>query len=424
MNSDIENSISHQASKADFFTSDSRKVAPNSIFVALNGQKNDGHDFVDSALKQGALAVWVDSQKNRWTANPRVFSAPDVHQVHRMIAKKFREKFQGKIVAIAGSSGKTSTKEFLFTLLSSQFSTIKTQASQNGHLGIPLSLEQLRPGIEMAVIEVGIDGPNDMKAHAEIVQPDLCVLTSIGEEHLRQLINLEGVFREERVLADYCLARNGTCFIPNADSWLQKLAPLKNVISAPNDPTDLLPGIKIEWASAVMRQNIALAIKTAQFLGVKNENLLRAIPQLSVPKGRGAASELKPGYWVIEDHYNSNPSSLKTGLNAAQSLSLEKGLSLNVVLGDMLDLGNETLSYHLELIKFINSLKIELLVLIGPEFKRASTAMTHKNTIYFNNSDEAANHFKTQILSSGVYLFKGSRGMALEKALDVFKSKI
>ncbi len=424
MNSDIENSISHQVSKADFFTSDSRKVAPKSIFVALSGQKNDGHDFADSALKQGALAVWVDSKKNRWSANPRVFSAPDVHQVHRMIAKKFREKFQGKIVAIAGSSGKTSTKEFLFTLLSSQFSTVKTQASQNGHLGIPLSLEQLRPGIEMAVIEVGIDGPNDMKAHADIVQPDLCVLTSIGEEHLRQLINLEGVFREERVLADYCLARNGTCFIPNADTWLQKLAQLKNVISAPNDPTDLLPGIKIEWASAVMRQNIALAIKTAQFLGVKNENLLRAIPQLSVPKGRGAASEIKSGYWVIEDHYNSNPSSLKTGLKAAQSLSLEKGLSLNVVLGDMLDLGDETLSYHLELINFINSLKIELLILIGDEFKRASTAMSHKNTIYFNNSDEAANYFKTHNLSSGVYLFKGSRGMALEKALDVFKSKI
>jgi UDP-N-acetylmuramoyl-tripeptide--D-alanyl-D-alanine ligase len=418
--SSVESTIAAQAQKATFFSSDSRKVDSGCIFVALSGQKTDGHNFVEDLLRtKNPSAIWVDEKKNKWKSDPRVHSCSDPHEVHRLLAKHFRKKFQGRLLAVAGSSGKTSTKEFLASLLATKYKTVKTQASQNGHLGIPLTLEQLRPEVEMAVIEVGIDGPGDMIHHADIVDPDLCVMTSIGEEHLRLLGDLAGVFKEERVLADHCLRKGGKVFVPEADTWLVQIQGAQKVAS---QPEQLVPDIKVAWESEVMKRNLALACRVALEVGMTPAEIVTAARTIVIPPGRGVALEVKPALWIIEDHYNSNPSSLKSGLETAAKMARAKGLPLSLVLGDMLDLGELSENYHQELVDILAKMPVENLVLVGEEFAKAAARRklgAYKN---FPNSTEAAAKCADFMPARGLVLFKGSRGMALEKILTALKA--
>ena len=186
------------AKKASAYTSDSRRVTAQTIFVALKGEKTDGHKFVPELLERGCLLAIVSqdwlAQNSHYQNRGDVLAVPSTNEAHRLLAAVFRKKFQGKIIGVGGSSGKTSTKDFLSHLLSGAFKVFKTEKSQNGELGIPKTLEGLHSGFDLAVIEIGIDAPGDMRRHVEIVEPDVALLTSIGEEHLNLLKNIENVF--------------------------------------------------------------------------------------------------------------------------------------------------------------------------------------------------------------------------------------
>jgi UDP-N-acetylmuramyl pentapeptide synthase len=410
-------------SSQEFFTSDSRQVNDAAVFVALKGETHDGHAFVDDVLARHARARVVVAKaqaKPAWLGNPRLLAVDDVAAAHRELARLFREKWKPKVVAVGGSSGKTSTKEFLNTILSSHFRIFATQKSQNGELGIPKTFEMLRKDTEVALIEVGIDQPGDMQRHASIVQPDVAVLTSIGEEHLLYLKDIPTVFREEKKLFEACWKRGGRCFAPAADEHLATLKGQAALELTPDEPAQVRSSFRTELQHPYALRNAALAAAVALHVGVPEEKIARALLELEIPDGRGRSWVNSRGQTVIADHYNSNPASLKAGLTYAKTFT-DRGEGVNLILGDMLELGTDSARYHKELLNFAVSLGARRLILVGPQFSQAARDLGMQEAQCFESSAVAAEKLGADELRSlkGVLMFKGSRGMRLEKLLDL-----
>lgn len=424
----MNDSLRQAAVRSAAFTSDSRTAGKGDVFVALKGSQVDGHDFVASVLAQGADYAVV---RKGWNAPgvdaARLIPVDDPHAAHRELAGLFRAKFRGKVIAIGGSSGKTSAKEFLAQLLAERFRIIKTEGSQNGELGIPKTLERLRADVEVAVVEVGIDAPGDMIRHASLVNPDMALLTSIGEEHLNLLKTVDRVFQEEKILFDVTLARGGVCFAPGSDPWLRKLAGTTGVMLTPAEPSlfslKAADALRAQLPNAYAIQNATLALAVARELGLTEAEMLRGVAKLRLPEGRGNVAELPGNLTLIGDHYNSNPSSLQAGLDSAASRARLAKKPLYLVLADMLDLGDQTRTLHDSVLSAIRGAKPTKLFTVGPEMKRLGAALRSEgvDVTSFDDSVAAAAHLRNERPKDTVLLLKGSNGMKLVNVLNALK---
>jgi UDP-N-acetylmuramoyl-tripeptide--D-alanyl-D-alanine ligase len=415
-------SLTNVVRSHEFFTSDSRLASDASVFVALKGETHDGHDFVDEILARAPrAAVIVDKSalKPQWSKNAQVTPVEDTHAAHREVARLFREKWKPLVIAVGGSSGKTSTKEFLKVLLEPHFEMFATHKSQNGEQGIPKTFESLRSSTKLALIEVGIDQPGDMQRHAALVQPDIAVLTSIGEEHLLYLKDVATVFVEERKLFEVCWARGGECFAPAADSHLSSLAGHAKYHLTPERPEDVRASFRTELTHPYALRNATLAASIALHLGVPEADIAKRLLDLELPDGRGRSWVNSRGQTVIADHYNSNPASLRAGLVYAKTFA-DRGEGVSLILGDMLELGTRSLEYHKELLADVLALGARRLILVGPQFSQAARDLGVKDVELYTSSSEAAQKLGMELRSlKGVLMFKGSRGMKLETLLDL-----
>jgi UDP-N-acetylmuramoyl-tripeptide--D-alanyl-D-alanine ligase len=414
------------ADQAEFFSSDSRKAQNNCVFVALKGENFDGHDFVLKLLEEfpQLKAVVSDAFAQKNSQHPhfsRMCAVANTHEAHRELARLFREKSRARVIAVGGSAGKTSTKEFLRQILEPHFEMVVTEKSQNGELGIPKTLEGLRRSTQLALIEVGIDRPADMERHMKIVQPDIGVLTSIGEEHLEQLRDLETVFEEESKLFEATWMRGGACFAPRGDKYLVRHAAHPHTYLSPDLPSDINPSWLTSLEHPLALRNAALAAQVAQFLGLDPSKIAAALKTLELPEGRGRSWINARGQKVIADHYNSNPASLRAGLMYMKSRALKEPLYL--ILGDMLELGPKSPDLHRELLLEALALQPKGLCLVGPQFAMALKNLSHASSlevISVSNSEEARSKIQAWTNEAGQFFFKGSRGMRLEKALEIF----
>ncbi|HEX6851525.1 MAG TPA: UDP-N-acetylmuramoyl-tripeptide--D-alanyl-D-alanine ligase [Candidatus Polarisedimenticolaceae bacterium] len=414
----IEPLLERLASGRSGYTSDSRIATPHDVFVALKGGARDGHDFVPELLARGVACVVERGRAPASGAAPFV-EVEDTHAAHRVLAALFRRRFRGRVVGIGGSSGKTTAKEFTASILAAAFRVAKTERSQNGELGVPRTLERLRTGVEVAVVEIGIDAPGDMARHVEIVAPDIAVLTSIGEEHLNLLGSVENVFREETILFDATLARGGVAFAPEDDPWLSRLEGRPGVTLVPSDPERLDPALACPLTHPYARRNAALACAVALHLGMPARAIAPVLATLDPPEGRGQERILAEGTVVLLDHYNANPSSLRAGLEAARLRAASASLPLRLVLGDMLDLGSETARAHEGMIEALRSAAAASLWLVGPEWSKLADRLAGAagELRVFPDSAAAAREAEALRLPPAVVLVKGSRGMALERVL-------
>jgi UDP-N-acetylmuramoyl-tripeptide--D-alanyl-D-alanine ligase len=419
---DLERELLPLAEAASSYTSDSRQLRPDALFVALQGKEHDGHDFVEEIVRVGkARSVVVsrafEAAHRELLAQHDVdwLAVDDTHQAHRALAKIFRRRFKGLVLAVGGSSGKTSTKEFLYQLLSKRFKCVKTQKSQNGEQGIPKTLEQLKEGIEVAVIEVGIDGPGDMIRHMDLVQPNLGVLTSIGEEHLNLLKDLDGVFREERLLFDAVWNGGGRCFGPLADPYLQRFQGRADFEGTPARPEDVDAQFRSSLTHPYGLQNAALACVVGRYLKMPDELIAQTLKDFSLPEGRGQIFEPRPALVVLADHYNSNPASLRAGLEFARLEGKSRALPVSLILGDMLDLGDEAPALHEKILAEIRACAPHRVLTVGP-MMGALASRLGVPAESFADAAAAAAAMKPGDWT-GVVLVKGSRGMALEKVL-------
>lgn len=415
-------------SVADSYTSEPEKVTRRSVFVAMESYSYDGHDRLEEVWAREPLAVLVEESKAAALPEEltrRAIQVDSEREAHRYVARAFRERFAGPVVAVAGSNGKTTSKEFIHALLSRRYRALKTEGSRNGHRGIPITLERLDRSFDLAIIEIGIDGPGEMLRHDELVRPDVAVLTSIGEEHLRQLRSIETVFREERILGDRVTARGGSCFVPADDPCLGSLAGEKGYVAVRDSdfPDVVRAALDSRAFAPQIRRSALLAAAVARSFGLSDEELARDLLELRVPEGRGRVLECGGGWILIEDHYNANPSSMRESVAAARALARQRGLPLALVLGDMLDLGERTQAAHREFLAEVSALEPERAILVGSAFTGALSQAGIRPELFtaYRNAEFACTAIAELLPRPGVVLVKGSRGTGLGTWIEAFE---
>lgn len=449
----IENAIHTQASgKEQQFSeisTDSRSLKPGALFVAIKGDQFDGHDFIASAIENGAKGVLhtQDFSSNEVTS----FQVKDTQKALTQIAASWRELFDIPVIMVAGSVGKTSTKDCLSHLLSTHYPEhLKTQMSQNGYLGIPLTLLNLRKNHTLAVIEIGIDEIGAMNSHLQTVKPNSGVVTAIAEEHLEKLKDLKTVATEELLSLQWIYQNQGKCLLNLDDTFI---SPLKSVmkdaytysldhqehsermLSAQylhenlGNPSLILNGMGFDQDNVNcplpgqhQARNVLAAIALARIHGVPVSQIKQNLLSFKASQGRTQVKALGP-YHLLADYYNASPASTKASLLLLSELCLDRNCAW-ICLGDMLELGVNEEKFHRSLSQNLAQLRYKNILLYGDRMKWLKDELQKNNITahHFDSHEKLAQHLNSNIKKGDWILLKGSRGMKMEKTLEFLKT--
>ncbi len=421
---------------------DSRQIKPHCLFIALKGENFDGHDFIPAAIASGAKGILCEATHYELIKErPKeglFFPVENTLNAFRKLAAAWRKEFFGPIIAVGGSVGKTTTKDLIAAILSGKYlQLLKTQGSQNGFVGIPLTLMELRPFHKIAVIEIGIDEKGAMKDHLDLVSPTHGILTAVGPEHLEKLKNIKTVASEEGLLLKAVLKKGGGIALNRDDAWIKKTVPshaaltyslqdqkcdLFGKISQKNEllkikgytPKELSVPLPLKGTHNAM--NLLGAIAIAKIVGLTPEEILKGLKTFVPPEGRSKIIRLKDKTTVILDYYNANPSSMKAALELLKELP---GGQKWACLGDMLGLGPKELQFHKEMGAILKKLKIKNVLLYGTLF--GSKMKTLKDYPHFSTHEEIAQTLLSQVKPGDVLLIKGSHDMMMEKVWKLFE---
>jgi UDP-N-acetylmuramoyl-tripeptide--D-alanyl-D-alanine ligase len=405
---------------------DTRKTEAGSIFFALKGGNFNGNLFAAAALENGALYAVVDEKHSD---DERLILVDDVLKCLQDLACLHRRTLGVKVLGIGGSNGKTTTKELIVSVLATRIPTHFTKGNLNNHIGVPLTLLQLMPGHEIAVIELGANKTGDIEELCLIAEPSLGIITNIGKEHLEGFGGMEGVAKAESELFDYLLKHNGHAFVNLDDAWL---APMGNRLN--NKSTYGIthsgisiyatePGIEIGYKDVQIKsvlmgmhnlQNIVAAISVAEYFNISADHIKKGIEQYHPANNRSQLIQTAKGNTVLLDAYNANPSSVEMAL-----ASLEKMNGFKVaLLGDMFELGAYEASEHQHIADLAHKLQLDQVILVGKAFSGVSTTAGQIKT--FTTKEEAFTFVRNEKYRGCSVLIKGSRGMKMEDFLAEF----
>ena len=362
---------------------DSRKVRPGALFGAIKGERVDGHDFIAGAAEDGAVCILCEREPEG-TDVPYIL-VPSTLKALQAMAAYVLEKADIPVIAVTGSVGKTSTKEMIASVLSVKYRILKTEGNHNNALGLPLTVFELEPEHEAAVLEHGISRFGEMSVLASITRPDICVFTNIGDCHLEDLGDREGVFKAKGEMFDYC-KKDAKIVLNGDDAILKKQKEIKGIrpcfygfsegcdvcaedyvslgmdgssvrIRTPEETFE----VRVPAPGKHMAANALAAAAVGRLLGLKSEEIARGIASYEPVGGRFNVTDTGT-FRVIDDCYNANPVSMKASL---ESLSFGTGRKV-AVLGDMGELGSSTEELHRSVGAFFGTAKIDVLCCAGP----------------------------------------------------------
>lgn len=429
---------------------DSRTIKKGDIYFAIKGNNYDGHDFIKESIKKGA-AVIVYSKRSINFTKIESNSVPIIKTDNTIIAlgklaKVYINKFKNvQIIGITGSNGKTTTKEILTSILSKKSKTISNKDNFNNIIGLSLTAFNLTSVVKYAVFEMGTSSYGEIKILSDILRPYVGVITNIGLSHLENFTSLNGVFREKKTLFDN-VSKNGFIIINNDDKYLKKIYKLcskHKIITfscSANDADIQAKNIKLYFNSIDFElyynkksvkikmpingkfniQNALAAASCAISLGISLDEIKSGVENFNPPKMR-METAIKSGIILINDAYNANPSSMQESIRSVSRYYVNK--KINLVLGDMLELGKKSIYYHTKLGKFINLQKnIYFIYLIGKFSFHIKKTITNKNVFYTKNPNIILEKLinDTLIDKNYVFLFKASRNMKLEEIYKKF----
>ncbi|MCC6722750.1 MAG: UDP-N-acetylmuramoyl-tripeptide--D-alanyl-D-alanine ligase [Bacteroidia bacterium] len=406
---------------------DTRKIEPESVFFALKGENFDGNQFAEKAIANGSKWAVIDNEKYY---NQNTILVNDVLQTLQTLANIHRNKMKCKIIGIGGSNGKTTTKELLYSVMSKQYNTICTQGNYNNHIGVPLTLFNIKNDTEYAIVELGANKCGDIEELCSIAQPDWGLITNIGKEHLEGFGSLEGVAKAESELYYFLLKNNGIAFVNVDDEWLSRMSSrLSNKIdySKNNENSDIYckllsdyPEIIFEFKNTAIKskltglynfENIMAAVAIAHIAGVSIENIKHGIENY-LPKNKRSQTIISGSTYIFLDAYNANPSSMEKSLENFARFDYPNKI---VILGDMFEMGEYAYQEHKNIYKLAKSMGFDKLFVAGEHF---CCQARENNDICFENASEINNVLKSLNLANTAIFVKGSRGMAMEKSLD------
>ena len=424
-------------------STDTRNIKPGDLFVALKGEMFDGHDYLEQAFDKGAAAAVVDRRKD--LGGRILLPVTDTLRALGDLAAYLRRRQPLKVVAITGSNGKTTTREMTVKILKQKFNTLAAKANFNNLIGLPLTLLDLRPEHQVAVLEMGMNRFGEISRLTEIADPDVALVTSVSPAHLEGLGGLEGVARAKGEL--YAGLKNGAMAVVNLDDpFVKRIAEIfpgshlsfgfsaEADIRARNVKYRGLKGLSFELVTPEESVTIKLPL-----YGRHNVNNVLAAAAISLTLGlspvqvRDALAEMKPfpgrlelkklpgPIYLLDDTYNANPVSVKAAL--AVLLNLKGRGRMIAVLGDMLELGSQSEAAHACIGRQVAEMGLDLLIGVGPLTEilvRAAEkhGLPQNKLKWFENQMQAAVWLKSRLRPLDRVLIKGSRGMHLETVVD------
>lgn len=437
---------------------DSRKVAHNSIFFALKGDNFNGNNFVMSALDQGAAmavaddAALVKEAKKKYPR--RVLVVDDALKTLQALAKHHRMQFKIPVIGLTGTNGKTTTKELINAVLSTKYKVVATEGNLNNDIGVPLTLFRIDKDTEVAVVEMGASHPKDIATLSSIVCPTFGIITSIGKAHLQGFGSLEGVMEAKGELYDNLQEFKKIAFV-NVDNPLlaQMIAKRPNLQIVPygikNNCATIEPvtstspylTLSVPMLSSNEKEHKNIKISTNLIGSYNADNVLAALSiathfAVPTPVAAKAIAAYKPtnnrsqlakskSNTIIKDTYNANPTSMICSLESFKAITSKNPKVL--ILGDMLELGTDSLKEHKDVLEAAAKSGAEELYLVGGEFSAAYKALYSKKLSWlkglkvnlFANVEELGDALRAAPLKKRTVLIKGSHGVHLEKIFDL-----
>ncbi len=416
---------------------DSRAVKEGSLFLAIKGERVDGHDFIEKCFDSGAACAICERAPQN-PSKPYILVDSTLAAVKKA-AKAYREKFDIPVVGVSGSVGKTSTKEMLYAVLSQKYRTHKTRGNLNNELGVPLTILAMPEDTQAAVIEMGISGFGEMTRLSEVAQPTICVLTIIGCCHLENLGDRDGVLRAKTEM--FSFAREGADYVLNGDD--DKLSAVREVkgkrplffgLDSKNDYHaedienngeggvscklcfgDTKLGVTIPAIGSYMVSNALAAVAVGRLLGLSDDELKNGVESYKTVGSR--ANVINTGkIRIIDDCYNANPTSVKASLETLKNF---RGRTV-AILGDMKELGADELRLHYETGALARKLGIDVVLAAGPLAKELAGGADGK---WFPTKEELINALPGIIREGDTVLVKASHSMQFEKIVEYLNRK-
>ena len=402
---------------------DSRSIRNGSIFFAIKGDNFDGNQFAQEALNKGARFAVVDSNSID-IDDSKSLIVKDSLETLQKLSTFHRIKTNSTVIALTGSNGKTTTKELIDCVLSSNFKTISTNGNYNNHIGVPLSLLQIKDDTEYSVIELGANNFGEIDFLTKITLPDYGYITNFGKAHLEGFIDIEGVIKAKTELYNWIIENNKTLILNFDDKQQKKFQNQKNISFASEISGDykfeLISGKKISVKNRDIiyhsniygdynYSNICAAITIGLYFGIESNKIQDALNSYELQNNRSQVVKIN-GKEIILDAYNANPTSVSNAIESFSSIKNSKA----VILGDMFELGNNSLNEHKKIVKLLSSKNFDSCYFIGEDFFKVKSK---NESFYFYRTKEEFYSSADEILESNV-LIKGSRGMKMEEIIE------
>ncbi len=420
-------------------TTDSRKAGKNCLFVPLKGERADGHDFILQTFKSGAVCSL--SEKEIETDKP-IIIVKSCYQAVKDIAEYYRSLFNIPVIGVTGSVGKTSTKEMISAVLSQRFNVHKTQGNFNNELGVPLTIFGLEESHQVAVIEMGISDFGEMTRLSKIVKPTICVITNIGDCHLENLGDRNGVLKAKTEMFIY-RDPQGKIFLNGDDTHLSTVTDVNgtvpvfyglnkdNAYYSENINNQGVKGVSctlctpknkinvtIPAIGTYMVSNALVAVAIGEYLGMNIDEIAKGVESYKTVGSRDGV--IKTDFiTIIDDCYNANPVSVKGGID---TLTNFKGRKV-CILGDMKELGTNSKQLHFCTGEYAKDKNTDVLVAVGEDAKDIAQGAKGGNTqvYYYEFVSDTIDNLKNIIKKDDTVLVKASRAMKLEQVVNALK---
>ncbi|NGX84502.1 UDP-N-acetylmuramoyl-tripeptide--D-alanyl-D-alanine ligase [Aequorivita sp. KMM 9714] len=409
-------------------STDSRNVPVKSIFFALKGDNFNGNMFAQEALDKGAFKVVIDEKKFHKDTGETIL-VENVLVTLQQLAYFHRNYLGLHIISLTGSNGKTTSKELINAVLSQKFKTVATKGNLNNHIGVPLTLLSMDSETEIGIVEMGANHLGEIKMLSEIAKPDFGYITNFGKAHLEGFGSLEGVIQGKTELYQFLKDHNKKIFVNANDS--KQLENSKGIsrITFGDSNADyvikLIDGsshllveyngteIQSNLVGAYNFANVSAAIAIGAYLNVSVNDIKQGIENY-VPSNNRSQLMQQGSNTILLDAYNANPTSMMAAL---ENFKQTKGDNKVVFLGDMFELGTDSEAEHQNIVNFLKETNFAKVFLTGSNFYKAKNSASHIKQ--FKTFDDLKEMIKTQELENATVLIKASRGMALERILDL-----
>ncbi len=415
---------------------DSRLIEPGDLFLPLKGVR-DGHDFIPTAFENGAFATFSEKKVEQTH-----LLVDDCLKAFQELAKYYLEKTNVEVIAVTGSNGKTTTKDMIAAVLSEKYSTYKTQGNHNNEIGLPYTVLHMPDNTQKLVLEMGMDHPGDIDFLSNLAQPDLAIITLIGEAHLEFMGNRRniakgkmgiqaglGVENELIAPADPIInefiynQQKITRFGADEDIFVTNLVEHRNYLSFNTNFLNVT--ITIPVPGKYNATNAMLAAYVGFKMGLSEKEIKQGLEHVELTRNRTEWKKAANGADILADVYNANPTAMRLILETFQAIEKNEGGRKLVVLADMLELGNQSAELHAKMIESLNFETLDKVYLYGPMMKSLyQVANGNPNVSYFTDLENLSATIKKDLQPNDQILFKGSNGMKLFNVIEDLEKNI